>query len=336
MKSKTENAIKFHNQAIQAAQSFRQAESVLLEILEQIDRNKFYLHFGYPSLFQYSIQELKLSESVIYNLITVMRKAREVPELAEAIRLGEITLSNARKIVPVLNSKNKNEWLTNATTLSNRKLEKEIVKIRPLEATHESARYVNKDRLKVELGLSENAILRLRKAQDLVSKSMGRTASLEDTIQKLTEFYLQHKDPVEKAKRVIAKKGSSNEVRMKSESKTELGAGCIATEGAKMFGHSKSGSGSNFNRRPIQPVTLQVETRQPIPAATLHQVHLRDQNQCTYLQIQINGQESKCKQSRWTEIHHVTPVSKGGSNDLENLTTLCADHHRWVHNFDHG
>ncbi len=225
MKSKSECAIQFHNEAIQAAQSFRLAESALIEILEQIDRNKFYLHFGYLSLFQYSVQELKLSESVIYNLITVMRKAREVPELAEAIRSGEITLSNARKIAPVLNSENKSEWLMNAATLSHRKLEKEIVKVRPLAATPESARYINKERLKVELGLSEQAMLRLRKAQDLVSRSTGRTANLEDTIQKLTEFYLQHKDPVEKAKRVIAKKGISKKEQNDSGESGKSGSG---------------------------------------------------------------------------------------------------------------
>ena len=31
------------------------------------------------------------------------------------------------------------------------------------------------------------------------------------------------------------------------------------------------------------------------------------------------------------EVHHITPVSEGGSDDLDNLKTLCADCHQQSH-----
>ena len=67
--------------------------------------------------------------------------------------------------------------------------------------------------------------------------------------------------------------------------------------------------------------------RQPIPAALKHQIHLRDNFQCTA----ANPQGSRCDQKRWLEIDHVVTVAAGGLNTLENLRTLCSFHHQLKH-----
>jgi len=59
-----------------------------------------------------------------------------------------------------------------------------------------------------------------------------------------------------------------------------------------------------------------------LPSAIKHQVNLRDEGKC---------QEPGCENSRWTEIHHIKPLSEGGSNALANLKTLCSAHHRIEH-----
>lgn len=42
-----------------------------------------------------------------------------------------------------------------------------------------------------------------------------------------------------------------------------------------------------------------------------------------------------CQICGWNEaprdLHHITPVSKGGKNEETNLITLCPNHHRMVH-----
>jgi 5-methylcytosine-specific restriction endonuclease McrA len=57
------------------------------------------------------------------------------------------------------------------------------------------------------------------------------------------------------------------------------------------------------------------------------QVDLRDRRQCTYQKQ--NGE--RCEERRWLDVHHVIPKSNGGSNSLDNLTTLCSGHHRLIH-----
>mgnify|MGYP001581576745 CR=1 FL=1 len=143
-----------HQRALDVSMRYKRAEAELIEVLQQVEQHRVFLKKGHASMFLYVIKELRLSESVAYNLITVSRKAREVPELKIEIQNGTITLSNARKIVPILNSANKSEWLIKASKLSHRQLEKEVVNIRPQLATPERATYITPTRVKLELGLS--------------------------------------------------------------------------------------------------------------------------------------------------------------------------------------
>jgi hypothetical protein len=113
-----------HEKAKALAQKFRQAESDLIEILQKVDQHKIFRHLGYSSLFVYALKELKLSEANASNFITVSRKAREVPQLKEEIKSGNITVSKARKITPVLNKNNSCHWLKMAKALPQKQLER--------------------------------------------------------------------------------------------------------------------------------------------------------------------------------------------------------------------
>lgn len=177
---------KIHSQALEASTRYKKAEADLIEILQQVEEHRVYLKRGHSSLFSYVTHELGLAESTAYTLITVARKAREVPALKDRIRSGAMTISNARRVTSVLTLENQGEWIQKASALSARQLEKEIVKVRPQQATPERVRYVNEDRLKLEIGLSEKEVLKLRRVQDLMSQSRKRHVTLEETIGALT------------------------------------------------------------------------------------------------------------------------------------------------------
>ncbi len=238
-------AQQIHERALELSAHYKKVEGDLLEILDKVDRHRVYLKQGHSSLFFYVVRELGLSESVTYNLITVLRKAREVPELKSLVEQGAITLSNARKITPVLTAQNKSHWLEKAASLSNRQLDKEVAKARPQSAVHENASYVSGTRVKLEVGLSEKDMLNLRRVQDLLCQARGRPVTLGEVIAHMTSEHLERHDPVARAKRQIVKKGVL---------------------------------------KPPKPVTLQETSRKriPIPANLLHQVRLRDQGRCTH------------------------------------------------------
>lgn len=165
---------RIHGQALEVSGRYKRAEAELVEILQQVEEHRVFIRRGHSSLFSYVTGELGLSESTAYSLITVARKARQVPELKAEIKLGRMTLSNARRVASVLTAENKKEWIQAACELTSRQLEKEIVKVRPQEATRERIFYTSKDRVKLELGLSEREMLKLRRIQDLLSQAKKR------------------------------------------------------------------------------------------------------------------------------------------------------------------
>lgn len=67
--------------------------------------------------------------------------------------------------------------------------------------------------------------------------------------------------------------------------------------------------------------------RSALIAASSHAVRLRDQGRCTH--VDDNG--VRCEHRRWLHVHHVVPVSHGGSDEVENLTMLCSGHHQLEH-----
>jgi hypothetical protein len=61
---------------------------------------------------------------------------------------------------------------------------------------------------------------------------------------------------------------------------------------------------------------------QDIPPATRREVVRRHHNRCA-----VDG----CRHATWTDVHHVTPRSEGGTHDPDGLVLLCSVHHKAVH-----
>ena len=67
--------------------------------------------------------------------------------------------------------------------------------------------------------------------------------------------------------------------------------------------------------------------RAKLKSAVIHEVNQRDQAMC---QAKL-ADGTACGQKRWLHVHHIKPVSEGGTDTTENLITLCSSHHRIWH-----
>jgi hypothetical protein len=106
-----------HKRALDIAQRFKRDEIDLVDILQKIEDKKTFLRLGFTSCFDYAVKALGLSENVAYNFINVARKSKQVPELKKEIQNGNLSVSKAKKITAVINTKNSSLWIEKAKTL---------------------------------------------------------------------------------------------------------------------------------------------------------------------------------------------------------------------------
>ncbi len=214
-----QKALQIDQRALQITQHFKRCEADLLNVIIEVDDKKVFRKMGYASLFQYVVHRLGLSEALAYNFINVARKAQEVPELKKTIERGELTVCKAKKITSVLNNKNQKHWLNLARSETQRKIEREVALAQPHKSMPERLTYVsptieipekvqvksNSPKVKLELGLSERLMLKLRRAQDLISQKQRQSVGLETAIEVMVNEFLAKNDPMEKAKRQVLK-----------------------------------------------------------------------------------------------------------------------------------
>jgi len=291
------------DQAAQIIQRYRSEEKKLISVLQQIEAQFVFRELGYTSMYQYCLERHKISESRAYELIYVSRKCTEVPQLKAAIETGTVSISAAKRIGSVVTQENAELWISQAATLKQKDLERVVATANPKEAVKERVKPVAENRSMLVVGISPDLEKKLERVKELVAQSTAKPCNLEQALEQMAALFLERKDPVQRAERVTQKK-SAAVIKPKST--------CL----------SKVASPP---KKPAPAVARQ--TRSPIPAAIRHQVMLRDRGEC---QGKI-PQGTRCGCRQWTDIHHIRPVSLGGSNDPDNLLTLCSGHHRLVH-----
>ena len=281
-----------HQAAVNAAGNLKTAEAQLILCLQKVDESKTYLHMGYPSLYIYALEELKLSEDQAYVFKAVAQKAALIPELQESILSCEVTVSKAKRVMGVITRENADVWVELLKTQSKRTIEKAVAEESPREAVQEKAKYVSREMMQVTFAMTDENFEKLKHAQNLMSQKLGRAATLEETIIASIGRLIEKEDPVKRAERASVRASKKNTAVEKKERTIE-----------------KLGPGRKK------------------PAVVYHSVHLRDKQKCQF--ERPSGRI--CGSERWTDVHHVRELAKGGETVEKNLITLCRAHHRLQH-----
>jgi hypothetical protein len=304
-------ANQIHLRALDRAKFYRASEADLIESLRKVEDEKVFVNFDLTSLYQCCVQILRLSEEVSCTLIAIMRKSRAVPELTEKIRNGSMTTSKARKIVSVINAENKNAWLELAQSKTSREIEKAVATANPKAAVVETIRYKTNERLEFTIGVSEEWLALLKGVKDLLSQEQRRAVTSEDVLEAVMRIFVDRRDPLRRAQRAQARSRERSQEREPARTRVE-------DNGERL---QKSTGSENPS------VPGRTGKRARLSTSTRHAVMLRDRRQCRH--VQNDG--TRCNQRRWLDVHHITPVSRDGSNEIDNLITLCSSHHAQRH-----
>lgn len=202
--------------AVCRAKNYLLSEAELLESIIEIDRLRIFEKFGFCYLTTYCVKHLGLDESVAGVLVRVARKSQIVPELRTAVVEGHVSISNARTISAVITKDNHAEWINKAKTLPKNKLEREVATVSPAKAKPEKARHVGNGRVQIILNLSEEEFEQRSRIKNLVSQSIGKSATDSDVEVAMMNCYQFHRDPVKKAERAANRKSKESDASQDS------------------------------------------------------------------------------------------------------------------------
>ena len=145
---------------------------------------------------------LLFSRAQAYYFKTVAEKSEEVPEIKQAVAQGELTLSEARRIVPVLTKENHKEWIEKAKNLPQKELEREVTAANPkAHPVKERIRPVAKEVSELKVPVDPKTEENLTALKDILSQKLGKPATLAEVVAWAAEVARDKFDPVRKAKR---------------------------------------------------------------------------------------------------------------------------------------
>lgn len=194
--------------AVAAAKDFLRQEAILLECVQQVDRGRVFEKFGYPSLFVYCTERLRLSEATAYAFISVARKSVQVPQLSRAVSDGVLSVSQAKRIVSVVEPANVVQWIEKAATTKQRELERAVAAVLPAPALSERVKPVGGGMSEMKLVIPEALFREIERLQEI------RGCSVLDAIAYAVHETVERKDPIRQAQRKMpAPRPSSRIVR---------------------------------------------------------------------------------------------------------------------------
>jgi hypothetical protein len=312
------NAQLLDGKARQLAKTLLHTEGEVLTTLMEMSRQRVFAELNYSGVFDYCLRALNFSKEQSYYFKKVAEVSVEVPELKTAIVKGELSLSTARRIAPVLNKQNQTEWIEKAKTMKQADLEKAVTEVNPQAHPKERIKPVAKNISELRVAIDDETDQNLTVLKDLLSQKLRRPANLADVIAWAARETREKHDPEKKAQRSRKISAGNSSATTQREIKSGL-----------------ADSKTQATSRPPMPTPPAWVTarpgpkRKPIPAAHRHAVVAREGARCSY----TSPDKRRCEQRRWLDIHHITPVSKGGNNEIGNLTWLCHAHHKLRHSY---
>ena len=256
--------------AKQLAKNYLFTEGQLLEILVAMEKENAFIKLNYQGVYSYCIDALKLSEAQSYYFKTVEKASIRVPALKEAVTSGEISLSKARRIAPVISNDNHEEWITKAKTLSQKDLEKEVTVVNPsAKPVKDKITPVSRENSYLKVTIDGETDEDIQMLQNLLAQRLGRPVTLAETIKWALNMAREKVDPEIKAKKSL-------ERQQKLISPISSG--------------NKTTDSSSSKKSP---------GRKAFPNLVKHQVINRQGYQCSF----VSPDGRRCQQKKWLDFH---------------------------------
>ena len=278
-------------------QKERQINIQVLQHLQEIEKRKLYLDRGFPSLFEYAVKELGYSHSVAYRRIKTMRLCRDIPQAVSKIKTGSLNLTTASQLQTFFEKKKRKD----------RKEEKTFVK-KNLVLDACLRRHDTYER--IEKTFKTNGPSEC----DVQSTSLPATGCVKENEEQSnkTDVFMQSKE--------IFNKKQKKTSTVKINKQTKINKADVFDKESHKTSVVTMKKKINNNQKCLKP-------KRYIPSKVRHHVWMRDQGKCTYV---CPKTKRRCASDHLLQIDHIKPFSLGGTNEVDNLRLLCANHNQFM------
>ena len=330
-----------HDSLRKSLAAVERAQHCALLWFSEISRRGLFRELGYSSMVSYASEELGFSAVKIRDFVRLARKLEELPRLKESVARGEVGYTKAREVIKVATPKTEARWVAEATKSSRKVLAAKVAQVRKTaqvrRANPTQPELLPAARIDAEL-IREVPV---RVGMEMSPEQFARYEALWEKLYKLDGV------PVGSNKADVlleALAGRVAEVERGTLGDASTCNQCNNTTSAPRVAHQihihqcldceqatvqtsageKRLSAETVDRLHCDAVITRPGRRAgaTIPPKIRREVLNRDRRRC---------QGAGCTHTRFLEIHHKRPVSRGGGNDPDNLITLCGACHRLVH-----
>lgn len=275
----------------------------ILEYLVEVEDRELFSDAACPSLYDYCVRRLGMSEDEACRRIGAARIVRRFPQVLPLIAAGSIHLTTLTKLGHYLTDENVDDVMAEASGKTKRELEIIIARRWPRpdvpSGFTDSAHETPAD------GAVEAVFAELRGGGAKVTALSPGRHHVEFT----ASDALRRK--LERAQDLMAHRNPSRDLAAVVESAVEL---LLAKLERERLGKTSRPAHPRQRGQALGPVRVSQEVRRT--------VFERDGEQCSFQDREGN----RCPATSRLELDHIKPRALGGTNDADNLRVRCAAH----------
>jgi hypothetical protein len=303
------------------ARSGRETTVGLVTHLAEFEARDLHLAAGFPSLFAYCTEVLRLSEHEAYHRILAARTARTHPRILVMLREGRLNLTIVRLIAPLLREANANQVLDEAAGLSKRQVQELVARHAPQPDVPASVR-----KLPARIQPTPTAsaapvaptpsVVSCAPAAPVAVPPPARPAVVRPLAPERYEVrFTASAETCAKLRRAqdllrhAVRDGDTAAIvdRALTLLVADLEKKKFAITDRPRSGSRRSGSA----RRP--------------PADVRRRVSRRDADRCAF----VSKDGRRCEERGFLEFHHVIPFAMGGETTVDNIQLRCRAHNAY-------
>jgi len=297
----------------------RCATADVLAHIAEVDARRLYLPAGFPSMYEYCVGKLRLSEDAAYKRIQAARAARQFPAIFPAIAEGRLHLSAVVRLAGHLTPGNADELLNAAAHKNLAELEKLLAE-----------RFPQPDVATRLEALAGNPVLQQLSSRTVAPDERGNLelspAAVEPPAARPRVFPLA---PERYALQLTLPQRTHDKLQ---HAKALLGHAVPSGDLAEVLDRALDALIEKLERRkcaaasrPRATAARRSSDPRHTPAAVKREVWARDRGRCTF----VSGAGHRCSESMRLEFDHVEPVARGGRATVEGLRLRCRAHNQY-------